>query len=216
VLPGESCSGDPGTADLGSGILADGRPTRPVDYGVVVRHGPIAAGRLHIIHNRLWTSSRLHRPRSSAWNGSSSARTLDALQSVGPPGSVLLAAGPNTTSRVEATPNKSDAWRYGAADKEQCRDVRSSWACANTHTDDAATALAVAIGRRTSRMGAGRRRRSRGRCAHVLTDRRIDTYDRRFERPYEQAVADALAAERARPSGHPPDDDRVSSMGVPT
>jgi hypothetical protein len=107
---------------------------------------------------------------------------------------VLLAAAGHKVPVRDATPNevKSAVAGYGAADKEQvARMVRTVLSLAETpHPDDAADALAIAIWT-VNRERAGERLN-----AGVL-DRAAVAPHEHGESPYERAVREAMAKERA-------------------
>jgi len=198
---------DPGTAALGYGILErTGSRLRPVDYGVVVTSAASSLPeRLHTIHNALTELIELHRPTVIGVERLFFSRNAQTAFAVGQArGVVLLAAAQHTVTVCEATPNevKTAVAGYGAADKEQVsRMVAVVLGMRDRPTpDDAADALAVAIWAAHSWLDTSAPGPRRQLAAPVL-DRSAVAPMASGRTPYEQAVADALAAERrtARP-----------------
>jgi crossover junction endodeoxyribonuclease RuvC len=209
---------DPGTAALGYGILErTGGRLRPVDFGVVVTTADRSLPeRLHTIHDALCELIELHRPTIIGVERLFFTRNAQTAFAVGQArGVVLLAAAQHHVAVSEATPNevKTAVAGYGAADKEQVsRMVAVVLGMRERPTpDDAADALAVAIWAAHSAAGSGVGPGSgRGLAAHdaesaPVLDRSAIAPMAAGRTPYEQAVADALAAERrsarARASG---------------
>jgi crossover junction endodeoxyribonuclease RuvC len=188
---------DPGTAALGYGIVEQtGGRLREIDHGCLSTSPDLPLGdRLLAIHDVVSDLIALHEPAIVAVERLFFSRNAQTAMAVGHArGVVLLAAAEHGRPVREATPNevKSAVTGYGAADKEQVqRMVQLVLGMATRPTpDDAADALAIAvcIANRVgqpSRTGAG------------VLDRGASAPIERGATPYERAVGDALAREKA-------------------
>ena len=188
---------DPGTAALGYGIVEQtGGRLREIDHGCLSTSPDLPLGdRLLAIHGLVSDLIALHEPAIVAVERLFFSRNAQTAMAVGHArGVVLLAAAEHGRPVREATPNevKSAVTGYGAADKEQVqRMVQLVLGMATRPTpDDAADALAIAvcIANRVgqpSRTGAG------------VLDRGASAPIERGSTPYERAVSEALAREKA-------------------
>jgi crossover junction endodeoxyribonuclease RuvC len=193
---------DPGTAALGYGIVEQtGGRLREIDHGCLSTSPDLPLGdRLLAIHGLVSDLIALHEPAIVAVERLFFSRNAQTAMAVGHArGVVLLAAAEHGRPVREATPNevKSAVTGYGAADKEQVqRMVQLVLGMATRPTpDDAADALAIAvcIANRVgqpSRTGAG------------VLDRGASAPIERGSTPYERAVSEALAREKA-PAARP-------------
>jgi crossover junction endodeoxyribonuclease RuvC len=190
---------DPGTAALGYGIIERTGPTlRPIDFGCHVTSADASLpARLASIHALVRDLVALHRPGVVGVERLFFSRNAQTAFAVGQArGVVLLACEQAGVPVREATPNevKTAVAGYGAADKEQvARMVALVLSLDVPPTpDDAADALAVAIcvanrEQLGEHAGAGSGVRDRAAVAPI----------ERGESPYDRAVRDALARERA-------------------
>jgi len=192
---------DPGTAALGYGIVErTGGRLRAVDYGVVVTSADLPlAERLLAIHAAVSDLVALHGPALVGVERLFFSRNAQTAFAVGQArGVVLLAAAQHHVPVRDATPNevKSAVAGYGAADKEQVqRMVRVVLGMEELPTpDDAADALAVAICVANSE-------RPGERLNSGVMDRASVDPIARGESPYDRAVREALAVERAAKRG---------------
>ncbi len=187
---------DPGTAALGYGIVERNGHLRPVDHGCLVTSPDLPLPeRLLAIHGLVTELIELHRPDVVAVERVFFSRNVQTALAVGHArGVVLLAAAAAGVAVREATPSevKSAVTGHGGADKAQVgRMVALLLGLAEPPApDDAADALAIAI------WAAHRIRPGEAASAPVL-DRAAAAPLARGETPYERAVRDALAAERA-------------------
>jgi crossover junction endodeoxyribonuclease RuvC len=186
---------DPGTAALGYGIVERNGALRAVDYGCLVTEAdrPLPE-RLLRIHEGLTEIIDLHRPDVLAVERVFFSRNVQTALAVGHArGVVLLAAAQAGLLVREATPSEvkaAVAGHGGAGKPEIARMVQRILAMVESPTpDDAADALAVAIW-----------------AAHTLPlgERPAAVLDRAAvgpltggRTPFEQAVRDALVAERS-------------------
>ena len=190
---------DPGTAALGYGIVErSGGRLREVDHGCLTTSADSTLPeRLLAIHALVDELIGLHEPDIVGVERLFFSRNVQTALGVGQArGVVLLAAAEHGIEVREATPSevKSAVAGYGAADKEQvARMVQLVLGMSERpRPDDAADALAIATwvantDRDVTTTAAG---------AAVL-DRAAIPPIRRGETPYERAVREALAAERA-------------------
>jgi crossover junction endodeoxyribonuclease RuvC len=188
---------DPGTAAMGYGIIERvGAGLRSVDYGCLETSADVALpGRLLTIYRFVSDLITLHRPALVGVERLFFSRNAQTAFAVGQArGVVLLAAAEHDVPVRDATPNevKVAVAGYGAADKEQVqRMVRTVLELAEIPTpDDAADALAVAI------CVANRERAGEILSAGSL-DRAAVAPMARGESPYDRAVREAVARERA-------------------
>jgi crossover junction endodeoxyribonuclease RuvC len=188
---------DPGTAAMGYGIVERvGGGLRSVDYGCLETSADVALpGRLLTIYRFVSDLITLHRPALVGVERLFFSRNAQTAFAVGQArGVVLLAAAEHDVPVRDATPNevKVAVAGYGAADKEQVqRMVRTVLELAEIPTpDDAADALAVAI------CVANRERAGEILSAGSL-DRAAVAPMARGESPYDRAVREAVARERA-------------------
>jgi crossover junction endodeoxyribonuclease RuvC len=188
---------DPGTAALGYGIVerTAGR-LRAVDYGCAETSpdSPLPE-RLLTIHRLITDLIALHQPTLVGVERLFFSRNAQTAFAVGQArGVVLLAAAERSVAVRDATPNevKVAVTGYGAADKDQVqRMVRTVLGMTEIPApDDAADALAVAI------CVANRERAGERLNAGVL-DRASVAPIARGESPYDRAVREAIANERA-------------------
>jgi crossover junction endodeoxyribonuclease RuvC len=190
---------DPGTAALGYGIIErTGPDLRALDFGCHVT-SPDAGlpERLEQIHALVRDLIGLHKPALVGVERLFFSRNAQTAFAVGQArGVVLLAAAQAQVPVRDATPNevKSAVAGYGAADKEQVgRMVALVLSLDAVPTpDDAADALAVAIcvanrERLGERLASGSAVRDRAAVAPI----------ERGESPYDRAVREALARDRA-------------------
>jgi crossover junction endodeoxyribonuclease RuvC len=188
---------DPGTAAMGYGIIERvGGGLRSVDYGCLETSADVALpGRLLTIYRFVSDLITLHRPALVGVERLFFSRNAQTAFAVGQArGVVLLAAAEHDVPVRDATPNevKVAVAGYGAADKEQVqRMVRTVLELAEIpRPDDAADALAVAI------CVANRERAGEILSAGSL-DRAAVAPMARGESPYDRAVREAVARERA-------------------
>ena len=188
---------DPGTAALGYGIVERTRGgLRAVDYGCLTTSPDLPlAQRLLAIHALVADLVQLHRPVLVGVERLFFSRNAQTAFAVGQArGVVLLAAAEHEVPVRDATPNevKSAVAGYGAADKQQVqRMVQIVLGMAELPTpDDAADALAIAI------CVANRERAGERLNAGVLDRGSADPITR-GEAPYDRAVREAVARERA-------------------
>jgi crossover junction endodeoxyribonuclease RuvC len=188
---------DPGTAALGYGVIErNGGRLRPIDHGCLVTSpDSTLPERLRTIHELVAELIELHRPDLVAVERLFFSRNVQTAFAVGQArGVVLLAAAQAAVPVREATPSeiKSAVAGDGRADKEQIgRMVKLVLELDSIPTpDDAADALAVAIWAANVSSGLA------SRTATVL-DRAAVAPITRGDRPYDKAVREALARERA-------------------
>jgi len=188
---------DPGTASMGYGVIErTGSNLRAVDYGCLVTSPDQSLPeRLLAIHACMTELLEMHRPAVVAVERLFFSRNVQTAFAVGQArGVVLLAAAQAKVGAREATPSevKSAVAGYGAADKEQvARMVALVLGMASVPTpDDAADALAVAI-------WAANSERAGDRLTSAVLDRAAVAPLARGGTPYERAVREALARERA-------------------
>jgi crossover junction endodeoxyribonuclease RuvC len=188
---------DPGTASLGYGIVErTGGRLREVDHGVLSTSPDLSLPeRLLAIHSLVDELLSLHQPDLMGVERLFFSRNVQTALGVGQArGVVLLAAAQHGTPVREATPNevKSAIAGYGAADKEQVqRMVQLVLGMSELpRPDDAADALAIATWVANTDRGEVLA------TAGVL-DRAAIAPITRGETPYERAVREALASERA-------------------
>ena len=199
---------DPGTASLGYGIVerTNGR-LRAVDYGCFETTADQGLpDRLDAIHRCVTDLLELHRPDHVVVERLFFSRNAQTAFAVGQArGVVLLAAAQQGIPVREATPNevKSAVTGYGSADKEQvARMVALVLGMPRPPTpDDAADALATAVcGANRERVGD---RVNGGSKANALDRASVDPIAR-GENPYDRAVREALARDKARRDGKKP------------
>jgi len=188
---------DPGTASMGYGVIErTGSNLRAVDYGCLVTSPDQSLPeRLLAIHACMTELLEMHRPAVVAVERLFFSRNVQTAFAVGQArGVVLLAAAQAKVGAREATPSevKSAVAGYGAADKDQvARMVALVLGMPNVPTpDDAADALAVAI-------WAANSERAGERLTSGVLDRAAVAPLARGGTPYERAVREALARERA-------------------
>jgi crossover junction endodeoxyribonuclease RuvC len=188
---------DPGTAALGYGIIErTGDRLRAVDHGCLVTSPDLSLPeRLAAIHGHVSELIELHRPATIAVERLFFSRNVQTAFAVGQArGVVLLAAAQHALPMCEATPSevKAAVAGDGRADKDQVtRMVQLVLGMDEAPTtDDAADALAIAM------WGATVSRSLAARTAAVL-DRAAAPPITRGGSPYDRAVRDALARERA-------------------
>jgi crossover junction endodeoxyribonuclease RuvC len=188
---------DPGTAAMGYGIVERvGGGLRSVDYGCLETSADaLLPARLLTIYRFVGELITLHRPELVGVERLFFSRNAQTAFAVGQArGVVLLAAAEHDVPVRDATPNevKVAVAGYGAADKEQVqRMVRTVLQLAELPTpDDAADALAVAICV-ANREHAGERLKA------GALDRASVAPIARGESPYDRAVREAVARERA-------------------
>jgi crossover junction endodeoxyribonuclease RuvC len=188
---------DPGTAAMGYGIVERvGGGLRSVDYGCLETSADVALpGRLLTIYRFVSDLITLHRPALVGVERLFFSRNAQTAFAVGQArGVVLLAAAEHDVPVRDATPNevKVAVAGYGAADKEQVqRMVRTVLELAEIPTpDDAADALAVAI-------CVANRERAGEILSSGSLDRAAVAPMARGESPYDRAVREAVARERA-------------------
>ncbi len=187
---------DPGTAALGYGIVERNGHLRAVDHGCLVTTSdrPLPE-RLAAIYDLVVELIDLHAPDLVAVERVFFSRNVQTALAVGHArGVVLLAAAKAGLPVREATPSevKSAIAGHGGADKDQvARMVQLVLGMSSLPTpDDAADALAVAA------WAANRVRDTDVPSAAVL-DRGAVAPLAGGQTPYERAVRDALAAEKA-------------------
>jgi crossover junction endodeoxyribonuclease RuvC len=186
---------DPGTAALGYGILERNGALRAVDHGCLVTSPDRALPvRLLELHAGLVELIELHRPDVMAVERVYFSRNVQTALAVGHArGVVLLAAAQAGLPVREATPSevKAAVAGHGAAGKpEVARMVQRILGLAEPPTpDDAADALAVAIWAAESL--------PLGEQPSGVLDRAAVAPLARGRSPYERAVREALATERA-------------------
>jgi crossover junction endodeoxyribonuclease RuvC len=188
---------DPGTAAMGYGIVERvGGGLRSVDYGCLeTSPDALLPARLLTIYRFVSDLITLHRPELVGVERLFFSRNAQTAFAVGQArGVVLLAAAEHDVPVRDATPNevKVAVAGYGAADKEQVqRMVRTVLQLAEIPTpDDAADALAVAI-------CVANRERAGERLSAGTLDRASVAPIARGESPYDRAVREAVARERA-------------------
>jgi crossover junction endodeoxyribonuclease RuvC len=188
---------DPGTASMGYGVIErTGANLRAVDYGCLeTPPEQTLPERLLTLHAGMTELLEMHRPSLIAVERLFFSRNVQTAFAVGQArGVVLLAAAQAEVPAREATPSevKSAVAGYGAADKEQvARMVALVLGLPTAPTpDDAADALAVAI-------WAANRERAGERLNSGILDRAAVAPPARGTTPYERAVREALARERA-------------------
>jgi crossover junction endodeoxyribonuclease RuvC len=188
---------DPGTASMGYGVIErTGASLRAVDYGCLVTSPERSLPeRLLALHACMTELIEMHRPAIVAVERLFFSRNVQTAFAVGQArGVVLLAAAEAEVPTREATPSevKSAVAGYGAADKEQvARMVALVLGMPGVPTpDDAADALAVAI-------WAANRERAGERLNSGILDRAAVAPPARGTTPFERAVREALARERA-------------------
>ncbi len=188
---------DPGTAALGYGIVErTGGRLRSIDYGCLETSADVALPvRLVTIHRFVGDLIALYRPDLVGVERLFFSRNAQTAFAVGQArGVVLLAAAEADVPVRDATPNevKVAVAGYGAADKEQVqRMVRTVLELPELPTpDDAADALAVAI-------CVANRERAGERLNAGALDRAAVAPMARGESPYDRAVREALARDRA-------------------
>ena len=188
---------DPGTAALGYGIIErTGGRLRAIDHGCFETSPDLPLPeRLLAIHAMVSDLIALHAPDLVGVERLFFSRNAQTAFAVGQArGVVLLAAAGHKVPVRDATPNevKSAVAGYGAADKEQVsRMVQVILELAARPTpDDAADALAVAI------CVAHRERPGEREHAGVMDRASVEPIVR-GETPYNRAVREAVARERA-------------------
>jgi len=189
---------DPGTAALGYGIVSrSGGRLREIDHGCLTTSpdSPLPE-RLLAIHALVDELISLHQPSVVAVERLFFSKNAQTAFAVGQArGVVLLAAAQHGIPVREATPNevKNAVTGYGSAEKGQvARMVQLVLGMSELpRPDDAADALAIAIWAVNTAASA-----DRGVGAPVM-DRAAVAPIVRGETPYERAVREALAAERA-------------------
>ena len=182
---------------MGYGVIErTGSNLRAVDYGCLVTSPDQSLPeRLLTLHAGMTELLEMHRPALVAVERLFFSRNVQTAFAVGQArGVVLLAAAQAKVGAREATPSevKSAVAGYGAADKEQvARMVALVLGMASVPTpDDAADALAVAI-------WAANSERAGERLTSAVLDRAAVAPLARGGTPYERAVREALARERA-------------------
>ncbi len=188
---------DPGTASMGYGVIERTGPNlRAIDYGCLeTPPEQTLPERLLTLHAGMTELLEMHRPSLVAVERLFFSRNVQTAFAVGQArGVILLAAAQAEVPAREATPSevKSAVAGYGAADKEQvARMVALVLGMAGAPTpDDAADALAVAI-------WAANSERAGERLTSGVLDRAAVAPLVRGGTPYERAVREALARERA-------------------
>jgi len=188
---------DPGTASMGYGVIErTGANLRAIDYGCLeTPPEQTLPERLLTLHAGMTELLEMHRPSLVAVERLFFSRNVQTAFAVGQArGVILLAAAQAEVPAREATPSevKSAVAGYGAADKEQvARMVALVLGMPTAPTpDDAADALAVAI-------WAANRERAGERLHSGILDRAAVAPPTRGSTPYERAVREALARERA-------------------
>jgi crossover junction endodeoxyribonuclease RuvC len=203
---------DPGTAALGYGIVErTGGRLRSVDEGCLVTSADLPMPeRLLAIHRFLDDLIALHAPDLLAVERLFFSRNVQTAIGVGQArGIVLLAAARHEIPVREATPSevKSAIAGYGAADKEQVgRMVQLVLGMTAPPTpDDAADALAIAVWAANSER-AGERLNAGvlDRAAAAPIERRVSPYDRAVREALATERANAPAARRAPATGSAP------------
>ncbi len=192
---------DPGTAAMGYGIVeAKGGRLRMVDAGcLITKPDASLPNRLLSIHGLLDELIALHRPDLVAVERLFFSRNVQTAFAVGQArGVVLLAAAQAEVPVREATPNevKVAVTGYGNADKEQvgrmvavCLGLKDA-----PKQDDTADALAIAIwAANAERPGVDRRSSVLDRASVNP----IESNGNGHGSPYERAVREALAREKA-------------------
>jgi crossover junction endodeoxyribonuclease RuvC len=193
---------DPGTAALGYGIVErSGGRLREVDHGCLTTTPDVSLPeRLLSIHALVDELIALHEPDVVGVERLFFSKNVQTALGVGQArGVILLAAAQHGIPVREATPSevKSAIAGYGAADKEQvARMVQLVLGMSERpRPADAADALAIATWVANTDRASGTPR-----TAAVL-DRAAVPPIQRGETPYERAVREALAAERAEREG---------------
>src|SRR6266545_6755292 len=186
---------------MGYGVIErTGANLRAVDHGCLVTSPDQSLPeRLLTLHACMTELLEMHRPALVAVERLFFSRNVQTAFAVGQArGVVLLAAAQAEVPTREATPSevKSAVAGYGAADKEQvARMVALVLGMPTAPTpDDAADALAVAI-------WAANRERTGERLNSGILDRAAVAPPTRGGTPYERAVREALARERAASTG---------------
>jgi crossover junction endodeoxyribonuclease RuvC len=188
---------DPGTASLGWGLVErTGSRLRTIDYGVF--HTTPDADlptRLAAIHAFLVELIEQHQPSLLGVERVFHSRNVQTALAVGHArGVVLLAAAQHGLTVREATPSevKVAVTGYGSADKSQvARMVQTVLSLEEVpHPDDAADALAIAI-------WTSHRERPGERLNAGVLDRAAVATHTHEESPYDRAVREAVARERA-------------------
>ncbi len=182
---------------MGYGVIErTGANLRAIDYGCLeTPPDQTLPERLLTLHAGMTELLEMHRPSLVAVERLFFSRNVQTAFAVGQArGVVLLAAAQAEVPAREATPSevKSAVAGYGAADKEQVgRMVALVLGLPSAPTpDDAADALAVAI-------WAANRERAGERLNSGILDRAAVAPPARGATPYERAVREALARERA-------------------
>lgn len=193
---------DPGTAALGYGIVErSGGRLREVDHGCLTTTPDVTLPeRLRSIHALVDELIALHEPDIVGVERLFFSKNVQTALGVGQArGVILLAAAQHEVPVREATPSevKSAIAGYGAADKEQvARMVQLVLGMSERpRPADAADALAIATWVANTDRATGM-----ARTAAVL-DRAAIPPIQRGETPYDRAVREALAAERAEREG---------------
>lgn len=193
---------DPGTAALGYGIVErSGGRLREVDHGCLTTTPDVTLPeRLLSIHALVDELIALHEPDIVGVERLFFSKNVQTALGVGQArGVILLAAAQHEVPVREATPSevKSAIAGYGAADKEQvARMVQLVLGMSERpRPADAADALAIATWVANTDRATGM-----ARTAAVL-DRAAIPPIQRGETPYDRAVREALAAERAEREG---------------
>lgn len=187
---------DPGTAALGYGVVERNGHLRAIDYGCFVTTPDASMpDRLLAIHGHLAELIELHEPDVLGIERIFFSRNAQTAFAVGQArGVILLAAAQAGIPVWEGTPSeiKAAVTGYGAADKAQvARMVQLVLGLPEPPSpDDAADALSVGI------WLANRLRPDEDRTAAVL-DRAAVAPMASGATPYEKAVREALARERA-------------------
>ena len=193
---------DPGTAALGYGIVErNGGRLREVDHGCLTTTPDVTLPeRLLSIHALVDELIALHEPDLVGVERLFFSKNVQTALGVGQArGVILLAAAQHGVPVREATPSevKSAIAGYGAADKEQVARMGQLvlGMSERPRPADAADALAIATWVANTDRATGTPR-----TAAVL-DRAAVPPIQRGETPYDRAVREALAAERAEREG---------------
>ena len=188
---------DPGTASLGWGLVErTGSRLRMIDYGVFHTTAETELpARLKAIHEFLVELIEHHQPSLVGVERVFHSRNVQTALAVGHArGVVLLSAAEFGIPVREATPSeiKVAVTGYGSADKAQvARMVQTVLSLEEIpHPDDAADALAIAI-------WTSNRERPGERLNAGVLDRAAVASHTREESPYERAIREAVARERA-------------------
>ena len=195
---------DPGTASLGYGIVERiGGRVRAVDFGVFSTPASDSLPvRLAAIHRHVIELIEDHRPALVGVERLFFSRNAQTAFAVGQArGVVLLAAAQAGVEVREATPSevKSAVTGYGSADKEQVARMTAVvlGLAAPPTPDDAADALATAV----CIAHADRSVDLRPRAGAAVLDRAAVAPMAAGESPYERAVREAIAREKATTNG---------------